>query len=191
MSDNLKNILIGLLCAMLLFGIIMLVGFSPKPAPIILLPTSTALPVTVYVTGAVQDAGVYTFPPGSRITDAIEAAGGFLPDADQIHINLASILVDGQQIYILYQNETVSDPILQQLTTNQSSSSTPLIDINIATESDLETIPGIGETRALAIINFRDQYGPITDFNQLLSVPGIGDTILEQIIPYLYISPNP
>jgi competence protein ComEA len=169
----------------------MLIASPPSSIPIIILPTSTSLPVIVYVTGAVNNPGIYVLPLGARINDAITASGGFNENADQLHINLASILSDGQQIYVLSQNELDSDPSISALVSTQTTSTSPLIDLNLASRADLESIPGIGTVRATAIIEHRNQHGPFTNIDQLLNITGIGDTILEQISPFLYISAAP
>jgi competence protein ComEA len=90
------GILIGLLAA----GLILLVSRQPRGKPIELLPTPTPAPLVVYIHGAVQNPGVYALPQGSRIADAVQAAGGFSANASVQEIDLAAKLVDGQTILI-------------------------------------------------------------------------------------------
>src|SRR5512139_2678694 len=79
-------------------GVLMLVTRPPRGNPVELLPPPTPAPITVYVSGAVKKAGLGQLPPGSRVNDAIQAAGGFIEGADTSRINLAKILMDGEQI---------------------------------------------------------------------------------------------
>ena len=143
----------------------------PEPRTVeIFLPTPG--PVTVHVNGAVENPGLYTLPPDSRVADAIEAAGGLTGDSS---INLAAQLRDGQQI-VVFEGVSAS-----------ASQGTPgadiLLDLNTASASQLEELPDIGPARAAAIIEFREQNGPIIFVDDLTAIDGIGLAIVDSIRP--------
>jgi competence protein ComEA len=150
--------------------------------------TAVASEVVVHVAGAVVSPGVQRLPPGSRVIDALDAAGGALPDADLPRINLAAPLVDGQQVYVPKPGE--QPPLAAGVGVpggaggpTGAGSSVPgaLVDLNTATAEQLETLPGVGPATAAAIIAHRDQNGPFTAVDQLLDVRGIGEAKLEQL----------
>ncbi len=157
------------------------------PAPIVIespppsmtpLPTATSGPMQVYISGAVAHPDVYTLPPDAIVRDAVEAAGGFTADADRDRINLAQHLSDGEHIHI---------PRLGEAPTPapQISEGTPLpsgpIDINTATQAELETLPGIGPALAQRIIEYREEHGPFASIEQIQNVSGIGPAKFEAI----------
>ncbi len=145
---------------------------TPLPPP----PTPTPAPVVVYVSGAVQSPGVYTLPPGSRVADAVNAAGGFAEGAATAAINLALPLEDGAQVHIPAQGEAPRPAV----TPTPAGASFP-VDVNTASQEMLEAIPGIGPTMARRIIEGRP-YGTVDD---LLRVRGIGPATLEKLRPYV------
>ncbi|MGM0897132.1 MAG: helix-hairpin-helix domain-containing protein [Bacillota bacterium] len=133
--------------------------------------------VMIDVKGAVKNAGLYELPAGSRVNDAIEAAGGFLPEADSGSINLAVIVVDESSIYIPAQGEEAAP-----LTTVASNGDgQQLIDLNTATETELTELPGIGPAKAAAIVAHRTENGPFKSIEQLMDVTGIGEKSFEQL----------
>jgi len=159
-------------------GVLLLITRPPRGEAITLLPIPTQAPITVYVSGRVNQIGLYTLPPGSRVNDAIQAAGGFAADADSNLINLAEILVDGEQIVV--------PSLLPTAVTNSNSRgenpiSIPLVDINSATLDQLDTLPEIGLKTAQTIINYRNTNGPFTKIEEILDVPGIGQATFEKI----------
>ena len=143
-------------------------------------PTASASPATVIlvdVAGWVRRPGVYEFAEGARVIDAIDAAGGARPGAVLSSLNLAAPLVDGTQV--LVPKESESAPTTE--TGTGTSEATGLVNVNSATNAELETLPGIGEVIAQAIVDHRTENGPFTSVEQLVDVSGIGDATLENI----------
>ncbi|RME87180.1 MAG: ComEA family DNA-binding protein [Anaerolineae bacterium] len=161
-------ILIGVGIGLLAAGMVYLASKPPQGEAVTLRPPPTPEPIYVYVTGAVPRPGVYTLPRGSRVADAIDAAGGFLTTADPGQLNLAAPLTDGEWIEVLTSEEAEA---LQAL----------LVDINTATASELEELPGIGPTLAEKIVEYRDEHGDFARIEDLLNVPGIGQATFERI----------
>lgn len=132
-------------------------------------------PLVVHVTGPVFNPGVYSLPPGSRVADAISAAGG-LTDVD-LNINLAAPLRDGQRLAVtgdvpVVAGETAvtGDPVV-------------LLDLNTASLDQLVELRNIGPERAEAIIDFRERNGPILFVDDLMAIDGIGPAIAETLRP--------
>jgi len=161
-------------------GALLLVSRSPRGAAIQLNPPPTPGPLVVHVAGAVASPGVYHLPAGSRIQDAITAAGGFLPEADQQALNLAAKLKDGQMIRALMLSES-ADTQSTQPESAPGVYSGGVINVNTATAEELETLPKIGPVLAQRIIEYRQANGPFTSLEQLLEVAGIGDEIYAAI----------
>lgn len=148
--------------------------------------------ILIHVSGCVKNNKVVSLPEGSRINDAIEAAGGLTDDADLTNINLAYILEDGEKIYIPKKGE--ESQINSQISSEQmmstsdtTSSKTSKININKATQSELETIPGIGPSTAQKIINYRNENGKFTSIEDIKNVSGIGDAKYENMKDYITI----
>ncbi len=138
---------------------------------------SAGAPLLVDVAGWVRDPGVYAFTEGSRVIDAIEAAGGARSGALLQALNLAALLVDGTQILVPREGAAGAPPVGS--TTGASSGG--LVNVNTASATDLEALPGIGEVIAQRIIDHRTANGPFTSVDQLVDVSGIGDAILASI----------
>ncbi|MBP2017408.1 competence protein ComEA [Symbiobacterium terraclitae] len=153
--------------------------------------------VVVHVEGGVNAPGVYTLPEGSRVHDAIVAAGGPLPDAVPGVLNLAAPLVDGAKIYVYRQADlepAAPPPPRAQGATYQPVATTlegsgaggqALVNINTASQAELESVPGIGPATARAIIAYRTEHGPFRRVDDLINVSGIGQKTLEKLRPYL------
>ena len=137
---------------------------------------SPEVPILVDVAGWVRDPGVYEFAEGARVVDAIDAAGGARPGAVLQALNLAALLVDGSQILVPREGqEAVAPPVAGGAVAGG------LINVNTASTTELEELPGVGEVIAQAIVDHRTENGPFTSVDQLLDVSGIGDATLESI----------
>jgi competence protein ComEA len=150
----------------------------PAPGPSVSASASTA-PILVDVAGWVRRPGVYEFAGGARVIDAIEAAGGARPGAQLQALNLAAPLADGTQILVPKEGATAAPPVTGSGPGVVAAGG--LVNVNTATAPELETLPGIGEVTAQAIIDHRTENGPFTSVDQLLDVTGIGDVTLENI----------
>lgn len=171
-----------LILAVLIVGsIVLLLATRPQPVQITInppiptstpLPTSTPAPLTVFVTGAVNEPeALYTLPPGSRVQDAIDAAGGTTEDADLSRVNLAGFLRDGDQVHVPSLNE------IEAVVPTPSGGT--VIHVNTATVEELDTLPGVGPALAQAIIDYRETNGDFTSMEDLDAVSGIGPALLE------------
>ena len=134
--------------------------------------------VVVYVSGAVASPGVLTLPATSRVIDAITAAGGATPEADLESINLARILVDGEQIRVGVVGESPPPASAGTGTDAQA-----CVRLATATETELQTLPGIGPALAQRIISYRATHPRLTSVEELDDVPGIGPSLIEKIRP--------
>jgi competence protein ComEA len=141
-------------------------------------PSPSAPPLIVDVAGAVHQPGVYEFAAGERVIDAIDRAGGALPKADLSLLNLAAPLADGTQILV-----PKSGPVVPGTGggAGTGGSTSGLININTATETELEALSGIGEVLAATIVQYRTENGPFATVDDLLDVSGIGPSTLEEI----------
>ena len=126
----------------------------------------------VYVSGAVRNPGVYRLPLGSRVYEALDAAGGLTQEAEEGLINLAEPLTDGEMIYFPKKGEDSSGQV--QLSDGK-------VDLNRAAKEELMTLPGIGETKAEAILQYRKEHGPFQTIEELMQVSGIGEALFEKI----------
>lgn len=142
-------------------------------------PTPSVAPetVTVHVVGQVRAPGVYDLPAQSRVTDAVNAAGGALDDADISAVNFARTIVDGEQIYIPKPGEQPPSGAQQPAgSTGGSASNGGLININTASATELETLPRIGPAMAQRIIDYREANGGFAAVEDLRNVTGIGES---------------
>ena len=159
----------------------------------LLLNDSEPLRIAVHVVGAVQQPGVYHLAVGSRGDDAVRSAGGATSQADLKRVNLAAVLVDGQQLWIPRIGELLVPNTLPITLPNAVSgagappSAVPsagvpaLVDINQATVADLDRLPGIGPSTARAIVDHRTRNGPFASVDDLLAVRGIGPAKLAEL----------
>ena len=163
----------------------------------LLLNDSEPLRIAVHVVGAVQQPGVYHLAAGSRGDDAVRSAGGATSQADLKRVNLAAVLVDGQQLWIPRIGERIPQntlpntlPIMSPNAVSGAgappnavpSTGVPaLVDINQATVADLDRLPGIGPSTARAIVDHRTRNGPFASVDDLLAVRGIGPAKLAEL----------
>lgn len=143
-------------------------------------PVLSITPVTknilVHVAGKVKRPDVYPLLQGSRVADAIKAAGGPKKGVDVGDINLARVLVDGEQIYVGY------TPKINNSSTNSTKKTfSGLVNINRGTKAEFDSLTGIGPVIASRIISYRNQNGPFMSIDDLLKVSGIGTKTLEKI----------
>ena len=159
----------------------------PTPAP---LPTTPDVGrIVVDVVGAVARPGLHELPAGSRIADAVDAAGGLTAAADRVRINLAEPLSDGARLWVPAVGD--SDPPAVVSATASAGSAAPAggsggaggapLDINTADAAALEALPGIGPALAAAIVEHRQRAGPFATVDELVEVSGIGPAKLERI----------
>jgi competence protein ComEA len=144
--------------------------------------------LVVDVTGKVRHPGIVELAPGSRVVDALHAAGGARPGADTTALNLARQLVDGEQIVVGLDVPTVGPAPSTPATgsADQGETIAP-VDVNTADQAQLETLPGIGPVTAVSILDWRNQNGSFSSVDELLEVSGIGDATLADIEPYVYV----
>ena len=154
------------------------VAAGPSPSA----PTSAGdrADVVVYVSGAVASPGVLTLPATSRVIDALTAAGGATPEADLESINLARILVDGEQIRVGVVGES---PPPASSAAGPTAGTGTCVRLATATETELQTLPGIGPALAQRIISYRSTHPRLTSVDELDDVPGIGPSLIEKIRP--------
>lgn len=179
------NVVIGVVAGFLLAGAVLLVVRLPGGKPVTLEPAPTQTPITVHVIGAVVRPGVYTFPQGSRVQDAVTAAGGLLAEANPSLINLAAKLEDGQQLQI----PAIGGGVPGAVSTGTGpftvlstpAANTNLVNINTATVDELDTLPGIGPSTAQKIIDYRVQHGPFSQIEQIMDVSGIGPATFDRL----------
>jgi competence protein ComEA len=181
-------VLIGVFAGFFLAGIVFLVSRLPGGKPIELQPAPTIAPIAVDVTGAVVRPGLYNFPKGSRVQDAIDAAGGTVLEADTSSLNLAARLEDGQQLAIPYKGGVApTESLFTSSSPNPTATSTgsesqgDLININTATVDELDSLPGVGPTTAQKIVAYRDLNGPFTKIEDIVNVPGIGPATFDDM----------
>jgi competence protein ComEA len=195
-----SGVLIGLLAA----GGILLIARPERGIPITLMPaptltptglptpTATPAPIEVLIKGQINMPGIYKLEKETRLFDLIAIAGGLTEEADIDRVNNVFILRDGDYFYIPFIGEKIPD------TARNAPGNNPLIDtsyfdyplnLNTATQAELESLPGIGPTKAMDIIAYRDQVGPFKTVDDLLNVTGIGPSTLDAIREYLLVEP--
>lgn len=145
----------------------------------------------VHVCGAVEAPGVYVLPEGSRVVDAVEAAGGTLESASEESLNQALPVTDGMQIYVptmeeaeksqewIHTGERSGQP--GSAAVSESNGSTGKININTADVTTLCTLPGIGESRASSIVAYREEHGGFSTIEDIMKVSGIKDAAFGKI----------
>ncbi|MAT44517.1 MAG: hypothetical protein CL609_19455 [Anaerolineaceae bacterium] len=175
-KKDILQIITSVAIGFLLSGLILIINRSQPKTIMVLNPPPTAPPIMVFISGEVENPDVYALPKGSRLIDLINAAGGLKNLHESPNMNLAAILYDGQHVIIQPQNThlTVNE-------TNLASESEIKININEATTEELTELPGIGSTKADAIVQYRLTNGPFDEIEDILNVPGIGEYTFELI----------
>ncbi|MDK2856201.1 MAG: competence protein ComEA [Bacillota bacterium] len=144
--------------------------------------------VVVHVAGAVAKSGVYRLPAGSRVIDAVEAAGGAAAEADVDALNLAQPLVDGQKVWVPKKGEVTVTGAAGTATGPAAGSAAAgggKVNINTAGVAELDTLPGIGPALAQRIIDYRAAHGPFKSIEDLKNVSGIGEKKFAEIKDYV------
>jgi competence protein ComEA len=156
---------------------------APAATPSVGEAADTASAVVVSVVGLVARPGLVTLAPGSRVADAVDAAGGLLPEADPAAVNLAAVVSDGQQI-------AVGVPGAQPGPAGPVAAPAPSgkVDLNTATPADLDALPGIGPVLAQRIVDHRTHQGPFRSVDELDDVPGIGPAIFGQLVDLVVVT---
>lgn len=183
-----ETVVVGAIVGLAVFSSL---GMWARGAPAIIAPPARATPspstsssgmaILVHVAGAVRHPGVIELPPGARVADALELAGGPLPRAELDLLNLAALAVDGTQILVPFRGS------LAPMASAASPAATAgaVIALNSADVSALETVPGLGPVKAGAIVAYRTEIGGFTSIDELLEVAGIGPATLESIRPFV------
>jgi competence protein ComEA len=147
--------------------------------------------IVIHITGEVEEEGVIELEKGARISDAIEEAGGTTEEADLSNVNLAYSLSDGQKVKIPNINEKDEEIIVVEekagddIIIEGNKSKEEKININKAAQTEIETLPGIGPSTALKIINYRNEHGKFKNIGDIKNVSGIGDSKFENIKEYI------
>ena len=151
--------------------------------------------VIVHITGSVKNPGIVKLKEGSRIEDAIEAAGGLTENADISNVNLAYVLDDGTKIKIpnLDDEDIGDEDVLSKdsgegiIQEDEKTTNTNIVNINKATENELSTLPGIGNSLATRIVEYRKQNGNFKTIEDIKNVSGIGESKFANIKDFISI----
>lgn len=146
------------------------VSSQPQHVGSVAIPTSVPSSIQVHVAGWVRSPGVVRLAEGSIVADAVEAAGGLLPEAVTESLNLAAAIADGDQVI-------VAGPDFESGPAQEDGR----VAVNRATPSELENLPGVGPVLAERIVSYRDENGPFREVEDLLDVPGIGESKLSSL----------
>ena len=148
-------------------------------------PSYGAAELVVDVAGKVRRPGIAVLAPGSRVVDALEAAGGVRPGVDLTALNLARTLVDGEQILVGVGPATgvAAGALASPASPAPTGPAGALVPLNSAGQAELESLPEVGPVTAAAIIAWRDAHGGFTAVDELLEVDGIGEATLGQLAP--------
>lgn len=144
--------------------------------------------IVIHITGQVINQGIVKLEEGSRVIDAIEKAGGATKEANLSKINLAYLLEDGMKLYVPSVND--KEEQILNISTNgkdEDTKQTLKVNINTATNEELQKLPGIGEAMASRIITYRKENGKFSKLEDLKNVSGIGEAKFNNIKNYIYI----
>jgi competence protein ComEA len=177
-------VVIGVIAGFALGGVLVFISRAPAGDQVILQPAPTKSPMVVYVAGAVVQPGLYELEYGSRVQDAIESAGGLLPDAKVDTLNLTSMLEDGEQLIIPYRDDwdnTKKEETGNMKSKEKTNEVNGLININTASVDELDSLIGIGPITAQKIIDYRIENGGFSTNEEIMNVSGIGPATYEDI----------
>jgi competence protein ComEA len=181
----------GVVCGLVAGGLVFLASRPPRGGVILLSPAPTPGFWVVQISGAVVHPGVYELPQGSRVGDAVQAAGGLSPAASST-VNLAALVWDGQ--FILIHTDTTPAERSNLLAITSEPALTPgapsmLVNINTAALEELDRLPDIGPLTAQSIIDYRTANGPFEAVEDIMDVPGIGLGMFEKIKELITVEP--
>ena len=165
-----------------------LVSVPPEAEPVAATAASAAASpdtVTVDVAGKVRQPGIAVLDAGARVVDALEAAGGAKAGVDLTGLNLARVLVDGEQVVVGVEVPTGPAAAAPPPSGSAPGASTTLVNLNTATEAELDTLPEVGPVTAASILAWRDEHGGFSSVDELLEVDGIGEVTLGKLAPYV------
>lgn len=181
-------VIVGVLAGFVLAGAVFLLSRPDSGQAVVLEAAPTQPQLQVHVIGAVLRPGLYAFAAGSRVQDAITAAGGLTSDAQMEGLNLAAKLEDGQQLAVPSGGAAGTGAGVPtagfRVLPPSGATATPsgdLIDINTASAEELATLPGIGPTTAQRIVDYRTEHGPFARIEDLMNVAGIGPATFDNI----------
>ncbi|KIR02016.1 DNA uptake protein and related DNA-binding protein [Lachnospiraceae bacterium TWA4] len=143
--------------------------------------------VVVHVSGCVKNPGIYILSSNERYSDAIKAAGGATKDANVDAINLAKKVIDEEKIYIPSIDEKYTQPIPIVEQTNEKKTNNQLVNINTADSKTLQSLSGIGKTRANQIVEYRESHGKFKTIDDIKQVPGIKEAVFSKIKDYIMV----
>ena len=202
MLENKEKIIIAILCVLLIISLVIYFSNKENEEEYVEIDTEIAKlseeehieeveeseEIILHVIGAVKCPGIVKIKEGSRIVDVIEAAGGITEVADTSKINLAYIVEDGQKIFvpsiideITEETEYVTSESGDNIIVDDTEGENVMVNINKATQTELETLPGIGPTMALRIIEHREENGNFENIEEIKNVKGIGDAKFDNI----------
>ena len=209
-----KNYIVGMLMGILLIGILSACGSDTADYVDVSQDTETGsgntekessvedsvadseitADIYVYVCGAVTTPGVYAIPDGSRICDLFALAGGLRSDAAKDYWNQARILMDGEMIYVPTIEEAAERSEEEKEVAGSTTGQTQepekekKVNINTASKEELMTLPGIGESKADAILAYRERYGHFLEPEELMEIEGIKEAVFSKIKDYIVIN---
>ncbi len=193
---NVLYVLLGVMAGFVLAGVLVFISRPPQGEPILLQPAPTKAPLAVHILGAVPRPGLYELAEGARVQDGIDAAGGLLAEASVDTLNLAALLKDGQQLIVPYKDGrevTAGSDAVELPSSDSPATDTPtddsgvgLLNLNAATQEELESLPGIGPTLAGKIIEYRDQNGfylveDLLNMPEFINADGQPSAVYEEI----------
>ncbi len=181
MQSRRTKVILASVVAVFVFGVVMALNRGERSRDLVLSiePINPSSDITVHVGGAVEEPGLYSLPRGSRVADALDLAI-LLENADPSGLQLARVLEDEQSIIVA---EEPVDPVSSDRPSETSSdeSTSSLVDLNTASESELEQLPGIGPALASRIIERRNLEGPFQSVDELSEVSGISDRMVDDL----------